>query len=75
MFCEFGENAIRFVVPGGTEISYPWDAFSSYSKGNQVIVVFIKDAAFHTIPTKALNETASAELDRILTLHPEVKPC
>lgn len=56
MLCEFDQTRIRFIVPGGAEISYGWDAFSHYRENEQVAVVFIQQAAFHTIPKRAMEE-------------------
>ena len=61
IFCEFDEAKIRFVIPGGAEVSYPWDVFTDYFENDTVGVLFIKDAAFHTIPKRAMDETGWSE--------------
>jgi hypothetical protein len=56
MFCEFDDLTVRFIVPGGTEIAYPWGSFTKYFENDRVTVLFIQDAAFHTIPKRAMGE-------------------
>jgi hypothetical protein len=69
MFCEFDQTKIRFVVPGGTEISYPWDAFTDYFENDRVAVLFVKDAAFHTIPKRAMDEAGWSEFRNYVNSH------
>jgi hypothetical protein len=56
MYCEFDDSTVHFVVPGGTEIGYPWGTFTDYFENDKVAVLFVKDAAFHTIPKRAMDE-------------------
>ena len=62
MLCEFDEFLIRFIAPGGAVISYPWESFTDYFENDRVIVLFVKDAAFHTIPKRALNDDQLIDL-------------
>jgi hypothetical protein len=56
MAIEFNDEAIRFIVPGGTEIRYPWNGFTHYFINEKVLVLMVKDAAFHTVPRCASTE-------------------
>jgi len=69
MFSEFDRSKIRFVVPGGAEISYPWDAFTDYFESDKVAVLFVKDAAFHTIPKRAMDEAGWSEFRGFVNSH------
>lgn len=69
MFCEFDGATVRFIVPGGTEISYPWGTFTDYFENDRVAVLFVKDAAFHTIPKRAMDEAGWSEFRGYLNAH------
>jgi YcxB-like protein len=56
MFFEFDDATVRFIVPEGTEVSYPWTSFTDYWENDRVAVLFVKEAAFHTIPKRAMGE-------------------
>ena len=65
MFCEFDNLNVRFIVPGGTEVSYSWKSFTQFMENDLIAVLFITNAAFHTIPKRAMNE---ADWDRFRML-------
>lgn len=67
MLCEFDDSVIRFIVSGGTLISYSWESFTDYFENDQVVVLFVKDAAFHTIPKRPLTEDQMMELRQTAT--------
>jgi hypothetical protein len=69
--CEFDEAAIRFIIPGTTEVTYTWNAFTSVFEKNGVLTLFIQKAAFHTIPKSALTDADFAELKRIVAIRQE----
>ncbi len=62
MLLDFDQNGIRFIVPEGTEISYPWTSFTHYFENGRVLVLFVQDAAFHTISTAGLGSDSLTEL-------------
>jgi hypothetical protein len=75
MQCEFDESTIRFIAPAGAEISYPWDAFTDYFENDAVAVLFVKEAAFHTIPKRAMDEGGWSEFRAIVHHHAGIKSC
>jgi hypothetical protein len=75
MQCEFDESTIRFITPAGAEISYPWDTFTDYFENDAVAVLFVKEAAFHTIPKRAMDEGGWSEFRAIVHHHAGIKPC
>jgi hypothetical protein len=56
MFVEFDGESIRFTVPGGADVVYPWTSFTDYFENDAVAVLFIQKAAFHTTPKRAMGE-------------------
>ncbi len=56
MHCEFDDSNVHFSVPDGPQVTYPWSAFSNYVDNEKVFVVFVKEATFHTIPKRAMQE-------------------
>jgi hypothetical protein len=75
MQCEFDENTVRFITPTGAEISYPWNTFTNYFENEAVAVLFVKDAAFHTIPKRAMDEGGWSEFRAIVQQHAGIKLC
>ena len=75
MVCEFGEQTVRFIAPAGAEISYPWDTFTNYFENEMVAVLFVKDAAFHTIPKRAMDEGGWSKFRAIIHEHAGIKSC
>jgi hypothetical protein len=75
MQCEFDQQTIRFVVPAGPEISYPWESFSHYFENDEVAVVIVKESAFHTIPKRSMDEAGWSEFRRIVQTRPGIKSC
>ena len=69
MFFEYDDAGTRFVVPNGTEITYPWSSFTNYKENDQVAVLFIQEAAFHTIPKRAMNEDGWIQLRSLIDQH------
>jgi hypothetical protein len=69
MSCEFDDARIRFIVPGGTEVSYPWESFTNYFENAKVAVLFVGQAAFHTIPKGAMEEGGWAKLRELVNQH------
>jgi hypothetical protein len=53
---EFDDEAIRLMIPGGTEIKYQWNTFTHYFENERVLVLLVKDAAFHTISKRESTE-------------------
>jgi YcxB-like protein len=56
MFFDFDETTVRFIVPGGTEVTYSWVAFTNYLENDRVAVLFIQPEFFHTVPKRAMGE-------------------
>jgi YcxB-like protein len=69
MVCEFDEQTIRFITPAGAEISYPWNTFTDYFENDSVAVLFVKEAAFHTIPKRAMDQDGWSEFRAIVHHH------
>jgi hypothetical protein len=56
MYCEFDDSTVRFIVPDGTEVSYPWGSFTDFVENDRVAVLFVEHAGFHTVPKRAMDE-------------------
>jgi hypothetical protein len=69
MFCEFDDATVRFIVPAGTEISYPWESFTDYFEDDHVAVLFVQQAAFHTIPKRAMGEDGWVQFRQLANRH------
>lgn len=69
IFCEFDDTSVRFVIPEGTEVAYPWGSFTNYFENDQVAVLFIQEAAFHTIPKRAMSEDGWDQLRQLVDRH------
>jgi YcxB-like protein len=69
MFCEFDESTVRFIVPDGTEVAYPWRSFTEYFENERVAVLFIQNAAFHTIPKRAMGEDGWVAFRQLVNQH------
>ncbi len=72
---EFSDSLIRFIVPGGVEVSYSWTAFSKVFENEKVAVLFVQQATFHTIPKRAMGEAEWGEFRRIVQTYPEIAAC
>jgi hypothetical protein len=75
MVCEFDEYTVRFIAPAGAEVSYPWDSFTSYFENDAVAVLFVEEAAFHTIPKRAMDEGGWSVFRAIVERHAGIKSC
>jgi hypothetical protein len=75
MHCEFDDTTVRFRVPGGTEIAYPWEAFTDFYENERVAVLLVKESAFHTIPKNAMDESGWATFRSILHHHAGIRTC
>ena len=69
MFFEYDDEGTRFIVPNGTEIAYPWSSFTNYRENDQVAVLFIQDASFHTVTKRAMDESGWNQLRHLIDLH------
>ena len=56
----FDNSHVRFVLPEMADVSYSWTSFTAYSERKHVLTLFIKKAAFHTIPRSAMDEAGWA---------------
>jgi len=75
MVCEFDEYTVRFIAPAGAEVSYPWTTFTSYFENDVVAVLFVEEAAFHTIPKRAMDEGGWSAFRAIVQQHAGIKSC
>jgi YcxB-like protein len=69
MYCEFDDSTVRFIVPDGTEVSYPWGSLTDFVENDRVAVLFIGQAAFHTVPKRAMDEDGWAQFRQLVDRH------
>jgi hypothetical protein len=65
----FDENEVRFVLPDRADVRYPWPVFTRFIETDQVGTLFLKKAAFHTIPKRAMKDVEWEEFRGLVRKH------
>jgi hypothetical protein len=62
LFVEYDSEGIRLIVTEGADVRYKWSAFTGVTDDESVATFFVTDAAFHTIPKRAMPEESWSEV-------------
>lgn len=63
---DFDEVQLRFTIPGKTEVSYAWSAFTKFAESDRTATLLVGRAAFHTIPKAAMNQESWSALRELV---------